>query len=154
MGFSLYFFTISLFFTAKGFTLARQKSYTDYGIVYNSLLERFTFFEAYINLKKSFVIFFLWNVTNIWHVLSVGEAVFLWKILSSRCGQNQQKTHVMESDFYCNETHVRLITIKIALHHVCFLLIVSTRYEGMLCGIGISISFLFFSYILSKCHYD
>ena len=25
------------------------------------------------------------------------------------------KTHVMESDFYSNETHVRLITIDIAL---------------------------------------
>ena len=29
----------------------------------NSHLERFTFFEACINLKKSFVLFFLWNVT-------------------------------------------------------------------------------------------
>ena len=34
--------------------------------------------------------------------------------------QNRQKTHVMESDFCCNETHVRLITIDIALHHMCF----------------------------------
>ena len=30
----------------------------------NSHLERFTFFEATINLKKYFVFLFLWNVTN------------------------------------------------------------------------------------------
>ena len=43
-------------------------------------------------------------------------------------GKINEKTHVMEGDLYRNDTHMRIITIEVTLHHMYFLLILPTGF--------------------------